>query len=129
MKRAAFRHLFEEQNAALDAAEECDENVSCWTGKLADSDAKIVIKASYMIGRLGRGNDAAIEALVEKLGHPDPQVRFASINAIDHIATGGSDAAVAKIDELADREEGQSIWNQFSSQALPIQSRLRNRGG
>ena len=124
-----FRHLFEEQNGALDAADECDEDVSCWTTKLGESDAKIVIKASYMLGRLARGNEAATTALVEKLSHPDPQVRFAAINAIDHIAVDGSEEAVAKIDELAEREEGQSIWNQFSAQALPIQSRLRNRGG
>ncbi len=123
-----FRNLFEQSNPVIAAADECDEDLSCWIGKLGNSDPKIAVKASYMLGRLGQGNADAISALVQRLGHPDVQVRFASVQALDHIALEGSPEAVARIDELANSEEGQSVWNQFSQQALPIQSRLRNRG-
>ena len=49
--------------------------------------------------------------------------------ATDQIAVKGSTAAVAKIDELRTREEGQSVWTRFRGEALPIQARLRSRGG
>ena len=103
-----FRHLFEEQNAALDAADECDEDVECWTGKLADSDAKIVIKASYMLGRLARGNEAAIVALVEKLGHPDPQVRF-SAHQRDRSYRGRRKRCGGQQDRRARRARGRAV--------------------
>jgi hypothetical protein len=47
--------------------------------------------------------------------------------ALDRIAKKGSPAAVAKIDELRTREEGQSVWTRFRGEALPIQARLRGR--
>jgi hypothetical protein len=47
--------------------------------------------------------------------------------ATDQIAIKGSSAAVAKIDELRTREEGQSVWTRFRVEALPIQARLKSR--
>jgi HEAT repeat protein len=128
-EEGGYRAMFEENNPALEAARACDEDIDCWIGKLGDSEKMVVMKAAYMLGRLGRGNQAAIDALVEKLGFPDVEVRYTALSALDHIAVSGAPAAVAKIDELARTEEGRAIWNQFSSQAIPIQSRLRNRGG
>ena len=124
-----YRPNLEEFNAALEVAGECDENVDCWVSKLESSESLILMKAAYMLGRLGRGNDAAITALVGKLGYPDVEVRFTALKALDRIAVDGAPPAVERIDQLAADEEGTSIWNNFSSQALPIQSRLRNRTG
>jgi HEAT repeat protein len=121
------RENFEKNNPALDAATACNEDLSCWIGKLADEDALIVRKASYMLGRYGRGHAEAVTALVDKLGHNDIAVRLAALTALDRIATDGSEAAVAKIDELQETEEGRKIWSDFSREALPIQARLRNR--
>lgn len=115
----------------LDAAGECDADVSCWTEKLGSDDKKVVRKAAYMLARYGRGNAEAVSALAEKLGHPEIEVRLAVVQALDHAATGENadaiDAAIQKIEELRAEEEGRSIWNQFSKEALPIQARLRNR--
>ncbi|MEM9194028.1 MAG: HEAT repeat domain-containing protein, partial [Myxococcota bacterium] len=106
---------------------ECDEAIDCWVGKLGDSEMEIARKAAYMLGRFGRDNEAAITALVEHLGHSQVEVRLAVVTALDRIATNGSDAAVAKISELEESEAGSGIWNTFAREALPIQSRLRNR--
>jgi len=121
------RENFEKNVPALDAATSCDEDVACWIGKLGDSDALVVRKASYMLGRFGRANGDAIAALVQRLGHTDIAVRLAVLTAIDRIAVSGSAEGVAKIDELQEAEEGRKIWSDFSREALPIQARLRNR--
>ena len=128
-----FKENFQAYDPALAVAEECDQNVECWVGKLADEDKTVVRKAAYMLGRYGRGNAAAIQALTEKLGHPEIEVRLAAIQALDAAATAetaeATNAAVAKIDELQRTEEGRSIWNNFAREALPIQARLRHRAG
>jgi hypothetical protein len=128
-EEGGYRSHFEEMNPALEVAGECNVDVACWVRKLEDSNKLVIIKASYMLARLGAGNQQALDALVPKLGHSDIEVRFSVLKAIDAIATQGSEAAVTKIDELQEREDGTSIWNQFATQALPVQSRLRNRGG
>jgi HEAT repeat protein len=122
-----YKAKFKEMDPALDAAKECDRDVTCWIGKLADSDRVVQRKAAYMLGRLARDNEQAIGALVGKLDSSEIEVRLAVIAAIDRIATQGNEAAVKKIDELREVEEGRSIWTQFSREALPIQARLRTR--
>ena len=82
-----------------------------------------------MLGRYGKGNQKAIDALVGQLGSEELGVRLAALMATDQIAVKGSTAAVAKIDERRTREEGQSVWTRFRGEALPIQARLRSRGG
>ena len=82
-----------------------------------------------MLGRYARGKSEAIDALVGKLSSDDLGVRLSALMALDRIADKGSAAAVAKIDELRTREEGQSVWTRFRVEALPIQARLRSRGG
>ncbi len=81
-----------------------------------------------MLGRYASGKGKAIDALVGKLGSDDLGVRLSALMALDRIADKGSSAAVAKIDELRNREEGQSVWTRFRVEALPIQARLRSRG-
>ena len=126
-----FKENFQEYTPMLDTAGECDTNVDCWKGKLDSDDKKVVRKAAYMLARYGRGNAEAVRALTEKLGHPEIEVRLAAVQALDHAATGANadaiNAAIQKIDELQAEEEGRSIWNQFSKEALPIQARLRHR--
>jgi hypothetical protein len=122
-----FKENFEQNEPLLALAAECDEDVSCWIGKLGDSDKDKVKKAAYMLGRTGTGNEEAINALVGLLDHNELEVRLAALSALDRIATGGSQAAVDKIEELRETEEGRSIWNNFSREALPTQARLRNR--
>ena len=102
---------------------------SRYIGKLDDSEQEVVRKAASMLGRLGRGNDQVINALVEKLSHSEAAVRLSAVAALDRVATNGSQAAIDKIDELREQEEGRAIWNEFSREALPIQARLRARLG
>ncbi|MCA9581532.1 MAG: HEAT repeat domain-containing protein [Myxococcales bacterium] len=125
-----YRDDYKKEHASsLQAAVECDTDLACWTKKLEDSDKAVVRKAVYMLGRLGRGKDAAIKALVSKLDSSDLQVRLAVVAALDRIAVKGSPEAVEVIDGLREKEQGQSIWNNFSREALPVQARLRNRSG
>jgi HEAT repeat protein len=118
-----------EYQVVIKAAEQCDKNVECWLGKLKDKDKIIVRKASTMLARYGRGNDAAIKGLVELFGHGDLEVRNEALSAVDFIAVSGSEVAVKKIDELENAESGRSIWSNFSREALPTRSRLLTRTG
>ncbi|MCG8558069.1 MAG: hypothetical protein MJD61_22695, partial [Proteobacteria bacterium] len=122
-----FREAFQRYDAALDAARTCDTDLGCWAGKLGDKDKLVVRKAANMLARYGRGNDQAVTALVERLGHRNLEVRYAVLNALDFVAVRGSEAAIAKIDELRRREEGRSIWNNFKREALPTRHRLAAR--
>ncbi len=124
-----YRERFQEAEPALAAADACDMDAACWTGKLADSNVLVVRKAIYMIGRLGRGNEAAITALIDKLGHTDPQVRLDALYALDNVASNGSQAAVDRIADLRTREEGTAIWRQVGGEAIRVQGRLRARMG
>jgi HEAT repeat protein len=124
-----YREKFAEQNPLLDLAKECDTNVDCWTSKAGSADANKARKGAYMLGRYGEGDAKAMAALVGQLGSEDLGVRLAALMALDQIAVKGSPEAVAKIDELRTREEGQSVWARFRGEALPIQARLRSRSG
>ncbi|HKU44372.1 MAG TPA: hypothetical protein VJR89_39705 [Polyangiales bacterium] len=105
----------------------CDSSVECWTGKLKDNDKLVLRKAASMLARYGRGNDAAIHALVQLFSHRDLEVRNEALGAVDAIAVKGSKEAVDKIDELETVEGGRSIWNNFKREALPTRSRLQLR--
>ena len=124
-----YREKFEERRPLLDLAKECDTSVDCWVSKAASADNNKARKGAYMLGRYGSGKGQAIDALVGQLGSDDLGVRLSALMALDHIADKGSSAAVSKIDELRTREEGQSVWTRFRVEALPIQARLRSRGG
>jgi HEAT repeat protein len=124
-----YQEKFKEHQPLLDLANECDTNVDCWISKAGSADANKARKGAYMLGRYASGNDKAIDALVGQLGSEDLGVRLSALMAVDRIAVNGSSAAVAKIDELRIREEGQSVWTRFRGEALPIQARLRSRAG
>jgi HEAT repeat protein len=124
-----YQEKFKEHQPLLDLANECDTSVDCWVSKAGSPDANKARKGAYMLGRYAGGNDKAIEALVGQLGSEDLGVRLSALMALDQIAPKGSSAAVAKIDELRTREEGQSVWARFRGEALPIQARLRSRAG
>jgi HEAT repeat protein len=124
-----YREKFEERRPLLDLANECDASVDCWVSKAGSGDTNKARKGAYMLGRYASGNGKAIDALVGQLGSEDLGVRLSALMALDRIARKGSSTAVAKIDELRSREEGQSVWTRFRTEALPIQARLRSRGG
>jgi len=124
-----YREKFAENEPLLALANECDTSVDCWVSKAGSPEADKARKGAYMLGRYATGNQKAIDALVGQLGSEDLGVRLSSLMAIDRIAVDGSAAAVAKIDDLRTREEGQSVWTRFRGEALPIQARLRSRGG
>lgn len=123
------KERFAQLQPVIAAANACDVDVTCWLGKLRDNDALVIQKAAVMIGRLGRGNQQAIDALVPLIGHQKAEVRIAALGALDRIAQNGAPAAVAKIDELAQREDGQQVWSRVAPEALRVQNRLRARGG
>ena len=124
-----YREKFEEHRPLLDLADECDSDVDCWIAKASSADPTKARKGAYMLGRYASGNQKAIDASVGQLGSEDLGVRLAALMAIDRMAVNGSPAAVAKVDELRIREEGQSVWTRFRGEALPIQARLRSRSG
>lgn len=124
-----FRENFSENTPALASASACNEDLACWILKLDDSEKVVVRKAAYMIGRFGRGNADAITALIAKLNHNEIEIRLSAIQALDRVATEGSQAAIDKIAELRESEEGRAIWTQFSREALPTQARLVARMG
>ncbi|MBN1654199.1 MAG: hypothetical protein JXA30_10515 [Deltaproteobacteria bacterium] len=120
---------FPHHEAIIKKTEECDENIDCWIENLRNPDVLIVRKAANAIARFGRGNEKAIDGLIEHLAHSDLEVRNEILGAIDFIAVKGSKLAVDKIDDLEVREDGRSIWNNFKREALPTRSRLIIRAG
>jgi HEAT repeat protein len=122
-----YREKFAEHRPLMTLAEECDTAVACWVGKVGAADPNTARKAAYMLGRYGVGSSEAIAVLVGQLGSEDLGVRLASLMALDQIAEDGAPDAVAKIDELRIREQGQSVWTMFRVEALPVQARLRSR--
>jgi len=124
-----YREKFEERRPLIELANECDTSVDCWVSKAGSADSNKARKGAYMLGRYASGDAKAIDALVGQLGSEDLGVRLSALMALDRIAGKGSSTAVAKIDELRSREEGQSVWTRFRTEALPIQARLRSRGG
>jgi hypothetical protein len=106
---------------------ECNADLGCWTTKLTDSNQMIARKACYMVARYGRGNADAVTALVGQLGNQTAETRNEVLYALDFAATSGSPAAVARIAELRDAEQGRSIWQQTESLALSVQARLASR--
>jgi HEAT repeat protein len=124
-----IRDQLKDYRVAMKVAAECDRLLPCWAGKLKDKDKIVVRKSANMLARYGRGDEAAINALVELLGHSDLEVRNEALSAIDAMAIKGSDAAVKKIDALQATESGRSIWSNFSREALPTRSRLQLRAG
>ncbi|MBP7683919.1 MAG: hypothetical protein KBB95_18575 [Deltaproteobacteria bacterium] len=110
------------------AAEQCDTDLACYVAELVDPDAMVAEKAAWMLGLLAPDDHpAALEGLTQQLGHPAFDARFAALQALDHIAASGSQAAIDRIDELRAMEEGRAIWDRFKGLALPIQARLRVR--
>jgi HEAT repeat protein len=128
-EEGGYREKFQEYKPLLDLAEECDTSVDCWISKAGSSDITKARKGAYMLGRYASDNPKAVDALVGQLGSEDLGVRLSALMALDRIAVDGSPPAVAKIDDLRTREEGQSVWTQFRGEALPIQARLRSRAG
>ena len=122
-----YREKFEEHKPLLALADECDTRAACWVDKVSSPDPKVARKAAYMLGRYGRGDEAAVRALVDQLSSEELGVRLAALMALDQVAVDGSPDAVEKIDDLRQREQGQSVWTQFRVEALPIQARLRSR--
>jgi HEAT repeat protein len=126
-KDALFKEQLSDHLPLFAAANACDSNVACWTGKLKDNDKVVLRKAASVLARFGRGDDKAIHALVALFAHRDLEVRNEALSAVDFMAVKGSKEAVDKIDELEAVEGGRSIWNNFKREALPTRSRLQLR--
>jgi HEAT repeat protein len=123
----AIRAQFDEVAAALDVAQECDQDLACYVRKLGDSNPTVVRKAAYMVGRFGRGDAAALTALIEHIDHADIPVRGDVLYAIDWVATNGSAEAIAAIERVRTAEEGRSSWEQVKSVAMAVRARLQAR--
>jgi hypothetical protein len=123
------RQLFNAVTPALDTAQQCNDDLACYIGKLSDGNAVVVSKAAYMVARYGRGNGQALTALIEDIDHADVSVRGDVLYAIDWVATQGSPEAVAEIDRVRSTEEGRSSWNQIQSLAMAVRARLQARTG
>jgi len=127
--KSPYKGTFESQNnTLLAAADACDEDVACWTGKLDEKDENVVRKSAYMLARLGRGQPAVIDALVKKLDHPREMVRGDVLSALDFAAVRGSPEAIAKIEQIRKSEEGRASWNHVKERATATQAKLAARG-
>jgi HEAT repeat protein len=126
-KDALFKEQLTDHVPLFAAANACDANPDCWTGKLKEADKVVLRKAASTLARYGRGNDKAIHALVQLFAHRDLEVRNEALSAVDAMAVKGSKDAVDKISELETVEGGRSIWNNFKREALPTRSRLQLR--
>jgi HEAT repeat protein len=123
-----YKANFEQQNKALlEAAVECDSDVSCWTKKLDAKDVNVARKAAYMLARLGRGKPDVIATLTSKLDEPREEVRGDVLYALDFVAVNGSPEAVAKIAELEKIEKGRAIWSHVGDLALTTSAHLAAR--
>jgi HEAT repeat protein len=123
-----YKATLESQNKPLlAAAEACDVKIECWAQKLDDKDENVARKATYMLGRLGRGKADAIAALVKRLDDPRELVRGDALSALDFVAVNGSPEGVKKIDQVRKAEEGRAIWNHVKERALSTQARLAAR--
>jgi hypothetical protein len=109
------------------AATECNEDAACWSRKLSDASQPVVQKAAYMVARYGRGDAAAITALVGALGNRDEGSIGEILYALDHVALNGSPEATTRIEEMRDSGGGTSFWNHISSLALAVHARLASR--
>ena len=123
------RDEFVEMQPAITAATECGEDLACWQRKLTDTDVLVVRKSTYMLARYGRGNAEVMGALVAQLGHANEEVRGEVLYALDFGATSGSPEAVARIDALAEAEQGRQIWEHVEPLARAVQARLTTRTG
>ena len=123
-----YKTNFQEFAVALDAADACNVDVSCWAGKLKDNENKLVAqKAAHMLARYGRGRNDVVAALVEAIDHPEVAVRADVLYAIDQVAVKGSGPAQERIASMREREQGRASWNQIRSLAEAVQARLRGR--
>jgi HEAT repeat protein len=126
---SAYKANFEQQNRPLlNAANECDKDVACWTKKLGDKDVNVARKAAYMLARVGRGKPEVITALVGKLDDPREEVRGDVLYALDFVAVNGSPEGVKKIEEMERVEKGRAIWSHIEELAQPTAARLAARG-
>jgi HEAT repeat protein len=101
--------------------------LACWIKRLDDKDENVARKATYMLARLGRGKDEAVNALVAKIDDPRELVRGDVLSALDFVAIKGSSAGVQKIDQVRRAEDGRAIWNHVKERALSTQARLVGR--
>ena len=122
-----FKSFADDIQVAYNVTKTCGEKLDCYIGKLGDKNPRMARKAAAMVGALGLGNDKAVSALVPVLGHDKFDVRIAAAQAIDVAAVKGSKAAVDKLNQLEEKEEGKSIWKQFQGVALPLRARLSVR--
>lgn len=118
-----------EPEVIFTATTACNEDLTCWTGRLTDTDTNVVQKAAYMVARYGRGNAAAISALVAATSSRDETAVMEILYALDYCATGGSPEGVARIDTMREEGGGTAFWNHLESLAVVIQARLAARGG
>jgi HEAT repeat protein len=123
--QSGYKEQLAEYKPLLDLASKCDRDLSCWKKNLTSNDAITVRKSAYMLGRFG--NASSVDSLVEVLDNPDLSARLAVLMAIDHLATTGSPAAVQKLEDMQDREEGRTTWVRFRDHALPVHARLISR--
>jgi hypothetical protein len=120
-----------ELRSILAESERCSD-LPCWVQAFREharsADVELAEKAAIRIGQLGRRDARAISALTAQLDHRDLRVRLAALRALDWIAVDGSRAAVQRLNELREQEEGRAIWTQFAKEAIPVQGRLIARG-
>lgn len=100
-----IKKYFQARIKRVKIAEECKEDVACWSKKLTDSDPLIRERAAWTLARLE--NKSAAPALAKALGDKDDKVRSAAIQAYWLL---GDDSAVPAIEKILKDEESQSDY-------------------
>jgi HEAT repeat protein len=91
---------------------------------LGDPDAWVRLGAALALGRIG--DPRAIEPLIQALGDPDEEVRWRAAEALGEI---GDLRALPKLERMARKDTGKTLWGSVAEAAREAAERIRRRMG
>jgi HEAT repeat protein len=114
--------------AKANASEECDTDVACWSGKLAD--ARLGGQAADRLGILGsQGSQPARDALLAQTDNADIDVRRTVLDGLDHAYADPCPPCVTRLDAIVAAEQGRQRLAVSHNDMAVIASRMRRAGG
>jgi HEAT repeat protein len=99
--------------ARLKAAAECNDNLSCWEGKLKDPSGAVRERAAWQLGHMAKPE--AIPVMIANLQDEDLYARFATVTTLGWLLATPegkpqSQAAADKLHTILDQEEGKQYY-------------------
>jgi HEAT repeat protein len=113
--------------ARLKAAADCNEDLTCWEGKLKDPNGAVRERAAWQLGHLGKAQ--AIPALIANLQDEDLYARFATVTALSWLLAlpdgkPQAQAANDKLHAILDQEEGKQYYIKVDEDLRRLAERL-----